>query len=113
MTTNVSHFFGALKQGLTEQQLGAVLSSVSKAVLNHDSKGELVITLKVEPLTLNQVKVVHKIAHKQPKSDGGKGEYTEGETVFYLNPDDSLTDMPKYQDDAFGLTREQETSINA
>ena len=99
--TDLNDFFESLAGGVQAQIMAKVLSSVSKGVLDHGTKGKtgvVTLNLKIQRLsddTIEQgaVKIISELSFGAPTLRGKKVENEVRESVMYMTPT-GLSDVP-------------------
>lgn len=105
--TNVPEFLSELDAGIFENKISAVLNEVALGVLNNRQKGEVKITLSLEPMSTSaeekRVKIKHKLSFTKPTPRGKSSEDDTTETPMFVNRGGKLTILQEDQGQLFGL----------
>lgn len=105
-STNVTEFIGDLDGGVFEQKLGAMLSEVAGAVVDHGDKGksgQVQITFDLKRIGQScQVEVKHKLSFNRPTMHGKSSEEEQLMTPMHVGTGGKLTIFPENQDQMFG-----------
>lgn len=83
--TDPGEFFANLNAGVFNSTLGAALSAVAGAVVDHGKKGKVTITLDMAPIgESHQVKITHKLAWSEPTKRGSRSEDNALDTPMFV-----------------------------
>lgn len=99
--TDVKEFIADLDGNVFEQTLGNILSQVAAGAIDHQAKGQVVITLDMKPLNNHQVHVSHKLFYKRPTSKGDQSENATSVTPMYVGNGGKLSIFPENQTQMF------------
>lgn len=97
MSTDVSRLIGELDGGVFEEKLSNALSIVAASCLDHESKGRIVLTLDVKPISPSQVFIGHKLAFTRPTKRGSSSEEDTTGTPVHVGPQGALSFFPPDQ----------------
>ena len=104
--TDVTAFIGDLDCGVFEQKLGAILSQVAGAVVDHGDKGKsgkVVLEFDMKRIGAScQVEVKHKLSFVRPTMHGKSSEEEQLMTPMYVGTGGRMTIFPEGQDQLFG-----------
>lgn len=83
--TDPGEFFASLNAGVFNGTLGAALSAVAGAVVDHGKKGKVVITLDMSRIgESHQVNITHKLAWSEPTKRGSRSEDNALDTPMFV-----------------------------
>lgn len=108
-STDVSQFLSELEGGTLEQKLGAVLSLVAAAVVDHNKAGEVTLKLKIKPVGNGNhvVTAAHQLKYTRPTMRGGQSEEESGATSMHVGTGGSMSFFPEKQGEMFGKAERQ------
>lgn len=100
--TNVQNFLGDLDGGNFEAKIGAVLSDVAGATIDHGKTGEVTLTFKLKQIGKQaQVQIDHSIKYKRATANGNKQEEASFITPMHVGTGGSMSFFPEKQGDFF------------
>lgn len=90
--TDVAEFITDLDGGQLETMLSVALSQTAAAVVDHGSKGKVLLEMTFDQIKgTHQVVVSHKLVFKAPTMLGSKSETVEGDSVLHVGKGGKLS----------------------
>jgi len=102
MQTDVHKFIGDLSGGVLEQKLGAILSEVAGAVIDHNKVGKVNLEFSLKRIgNTYQLEVSHALKYTCPTANGDRSENNKTVTPMFVGTGGAISLFPEGQDSLF------------